>query len=287
MKKVYILYNPKSGNGTGRNEADKINKFIDIEKVYLDITKIDDYKTLFNGLEREDIVVIAGGDGTLSRFVTDIANVEIKNPIYYYATGSGNDFLKDLGYVKGDKPFPINDYIQNLPVMSVNSKEYCFVNGGGGGLDAYACVKGNEMHEKGKKANYVAAAIKGILYDYTPMNVTVTIDGEKKEYKNVWFASVMKGRYFGGGIMLAPKQNRNSDSLSLVIIHTVGRLRLLPIIPGAFEGKHVKYTQYVTVLEGKDIEVNFDRSVSIQIDGETQNDVMSYRVKMPILSERA
>lgn len=279
MKKAYILYNPKSGNGTGENEGRKLNNYENYEAVFCDITKIDNYVEFFAKLNEDDIAVIAGGDGTLSRFVDNIASVDIKNDIYYYATGSGNDFLKDLGFVKGEKPFPINEYIASLPIMSVGDIETRFVNGVGGGLDAYACVEGNRMHEMGKKANYVGSAIKGILYDYKPMNAHVVVDGKEYDFKNVWFASVMKGRYFGGGIMLAPEQNRNNETLSAVVVHTVGRLGLLPIIPGAFEGKHVKYKKYVTVIEGKSVSVTFDRPVPVQIDGETMDNVQAYSVK--------
>lgn len=282
MKKVYILYNPKSGNGTGEAEGRKLSNYEGYEAVFCDITKIENYGELFAQFENDDIAVIAGGDGTLSRFVDNIASLDIKNDIYYYATGSGNDFLKDLGYVKGEKPFPINEYIASLPTMTINGKETRFVNGVGGGLDAYACVEGNKAHEKGKSGNYVLSAVKGILYDYKPMNAHVIVDGEEYDFKNVWFASVMKGRYFGGGIMLAPNQDRKNDTLSVVVVHTVGRLRLLPIIPGAFTGKHVKYTQYVEVVEGHNIHVTFDRPVPMQIDGETMNNVTEYAVEAKI-----
>jgi len=41
--------------------------------------------------------VIAGGDGTLNRFINDTAPLQIGCHIYYFATGSGNDFLAYLG----------------------------------------------------------------------------------------------------------------------------------------------------------------------------------------------
>ncbi len=280
MEKVHVLYNPRSGNNTGENESKKLDIIMGYELIYHDITQIDNYENLFEKIDKKDKIILAGGDGTLSRFVTDIMHIEHENEIYYYATGSGNDFLKDLNFKKGDKPFPINKFLKNLPVMSVGGKEQRFVNGGGAGLDAYSCAECNKIHAKGKKANYVSTAIKGILYDFAPVNITVTVDGETREFKKVWFASVMKGRYFGGGIMLAPKQNRNSGKLSLVVIHKVGKLKLLTIIPGAFKGAHVKYTEYVTIIEGNDIKVKFDRPLPMQIDGETTENITEYSVKL-------
>ena len=279
MKKVYILYNPKAGKGTGETETKKLDSVMnEYELIYQDITKIESYADFVSKIEKDSIIVVSGGDGTLSRFATDINGLSFDNPVFYYATGSGNDFLKDLGYIKGEKPFPINEYITSLPVINVGGKDLAFINGVGGGLDAYACVEGNKAHAKGKKGNYVLSAIKGILYDYKPMNATVSVDGKEYTFKNVWFASAMRGRYFGGGIMLAPEQDRTKDTLSVVVVHRVSRLRLLPIIPGAFEGKHVKYKQYVTVIQGNDINVTFDRPVPLQVDGETLPETNSFGV---------
>ncbi len=281
MKKVYILYNPKAGKGTGESETKKLDSVMnEYELVYQDITKIESYADFVSKIEKNSIILVSGGDGTLSRFATDINSLSFDNPVFYYATGSGNDFLKDLGYVKGEKPFPINEYITSLPVMNAGGKELAFVNGVGGGLDAYACVEGNKAHAKGKKGNYVLSAIKGILYDYKPMNVTVSVDGKDYSFKNVWFASAMRGRYFGGGIMLAPSQDRTTSSLSVVVVHRVSRPRLLTIIPGAFKGKHVKYTQFVTVIQGNDINVKFDRPVALQVDGETLPETTDFGVML-------
>lgn len=281
MKKVYILYNPKAGKGRGETDSKKMDSLMnEYELVYQDITKIESYADFISKIEKNSIILISGGDGTLSRFATDIKGLSFDNPVYYYATGSGNDFLKDLGYVKGKKPFPINKYITSLPVINVNGKEYAFINGVGGGLDAYACVEGNKAHAKGKKGNYVLSAIKGILYDYSPINATLSVDGKEYTFKNVWFASVMRGRYFGGGIMLAPNQDRTKDTLSVVVVHSVSRLRILPIIPGAFKGKHVKYTEFVKVIEGNDINVTFDRPVSLQVDGETLSETDNFGVML-------
>lgn len=279
MKKVYVLYNPKAGKGTGEMQAKKLDGIMsNCELVYTDITKINSCGDFINALNENDAVIVSGGDGTLSRFATAVEGIDIKNSVYYYATGSGNDFLKDVGK-NGAEPFLLNEYIENLPVITINGEDYCFVNGVGGGLDAYACVMGNKMHEAGKGANYVLNAIKGILYDYSPINARVWVDGKEFDYKNVWFASVMKGRYFGGGIMLAPRQNRHSGMLSAVIVHNVGRARILPIIPGAFTGKHVKHTKFVEVIEGSSIKVQFEHPVPLQIDGETVPDVTEYCVK--------
>ena len=108
VMKYQILYNPKSNNGRGSEEAEnaigRLNekKKPGAEIVRKDITSIDIKRYIQNETAADDIIVICGGDGTLSRFINDTDGMEINRRIDYYATGTGNDFFRDLGLEKGD-----------------------------------------------------------------------------------------------------------------------------------------------------------------------------------------
>ena len=63
------------------------------------MTLIRDYAAFFESLPYGTRVIISGGDGTLNRFINDTINLSLSHDIYYYASGSGNDFLRDeMGY---------------------------------------------------------------------------------------------------------------------------------------------------------------------------------------------
>ena len=131
-----------------------------------------------------------------------------------------------------------------------------------------------------KPVNYTAIAIKGLLLHYKPTNATVVVDGKTYTYKKVWIASAMKGRYYGGGLMTAPDQDRLAEDgeVTLVIFHGKGRLKTLMTFPSIFEGKHVVHTNMVALHKGKDITVTYDTPSPLQVDGETELDVLSYHV---------
>lgn len=94
--KYYVLYNPHAGNGRGKEEAEKLTDIMKgDELVFDDITKINNYKAFFDGVRDDEAVIIAGGDGTLNRFVNDMGETEPSKDIFYFAVGSGNDFLHD------------------------------------------------------------------------------------------------------------------------------------------------------------------------------------------------
>ena len=273
----YILYNPLSGHGNSCEVAKKFSENVE-NATLIDMTKISSFEELWNSLAADDEVYLFGGDGTLNRFINCIGDSEVKNPVYYFPSGTGNDFCIDVDKQNALEPFSINEYITDLPTVTVNDKDYRFINGVGFGIDGYCCEVGDALKAEGKTPNYTKIAIAGLLFKFKPVNATVTVDGVKTEFKKVWIAPTMYGRHYGGGMMPTPDQNRYSDEgeLSLMVFHGSSKLKTLMIFPSIFKGEHVKNTKYVTVMKGKDITVEFDRPTALQIDGETIVGVTKY-----------
>lgn len=287
MAKGYVIYNPLAANGNAEEDAKLLQVVLDEELEYYDITRITNYAAFIGGMEKDDFLVIVGGDGTLNRFVNDTDGIEITQEIIYFPAGTGNDFAKDLG--KGENPFVITKYLKNLPSVEVNGRRYRFLNGVGFGIDGYCCQVGDALKKiPGKKANYTGIAIKGLLFRFKSRNARVTVDGKEYAYRKVWIAPTMHGRYYGGGMMAAPSQDRgNADgTLSLVVFHGAGRLRTLCVFPGIFKGKHVKHKKMVAVHTGREIKVVFDRPTPLQIDGETILNVSTYTASSTAYHEK-
>lgn len=282
MNQYYMLFNPHAGKGNCKEDVEKLAASYE-NATCCDMTQLNGYETFMAGLDASDSIVICGGDGTLNRFINETRGLELKNPLYYYAVGSGNDFLRDVSENTTTKTLiPLNDYIKDLPTVTVNGKEYLFLNGVGYGIDGYCCEVGNQIKATSDKpVNYTSIAIKGLLFHYKPTNATVTVDGKTSTYKRVWIAPTMNGRYYGGGMMPTPAQNRLNEKkeLSLLVFHNGGKLRTLTIFPKLFQGEHVSYKKQVEILTGHDIKVQFDRPVALQVDGETILNVTEYHAK--------
>ena len=152
MATAYILYNPLSGNGKCLEDVKNLEVFIDDDVEFVDITRITNYSVFLRGMENDDYIIIAGGDGTLNRFVNDTDGIEIPQDVLYFPTGTGNDFACDLRKQSYANPFPINQYITNLPTVEVKGKTYRFLNAVGFGIDGYCCQVGDELRKiPGKK----------------------------------------------------------------------------------------------------------------------------------------
>lgn len=139
----------------------------------------------------------------------------------------------------------------------------------------------NRLKSLSKKASYTIIALKGFLYAYKPTNATVIVDGKKYHYKKVWLTPTMKGKFFGGGMMITPDQDRNNDdgTLTVVIAHNLSKLKILALFPTIFKGNHIKYKKNVDIHKGRNISVKFDIPTAMQIDGETVLGVKEYNVK--------
>lgn len=284
MANYAIVYNPLSGNGRGEEESRNLSKLLKDDKLeYFDITKIGDINGFLEKLPQDTRFLLAGGDGTVNRFVNAVDESRIlSRPIYYYGTGTGNDFMIDLGIPKGSMPFVLNKYIINLPTVTIDGKTSKFLNGIGYGIDGYCCEEGDKLRKiPGKKINYTAIAVKGLLFKYSSTNATVTSDGKTTSYKKVWLTPTMNGRFFGGGIMPTPMQDRlKNETVSTMVFHNWRRLSALIAFPSTFKGEHLKYTDKVAIIRSKEVTVSYDRPTPLQIDGETVLGVTSYTVRV-------
>lgn len=277
----YVLMNPKSNNGCGENQArewaEKLN-----EKQLVSVLDIKDMKAFFDNLNEEDVVYLSGGDGTLNHFANDLHGYCPKNEIYYVKSGSGNDFYRDAEDDATDGVIPLNRYLENLPVVTINGVERRFLNGIGYGIDGETCYEGEVLRTKSDKpVNYGSIAIKLLLTSYTPHKATITVDGKISKFEHVWFASTMKGRFYGGGMMVAPAQNRFNEAgtVSVVCVHKRDRIGTLLRFKSLFSGDHVKKTDWCQVVEGKEVKVEFQNPCAIQVDGEVIPGVTSYTVR--------
>lgn len=281
----YILMNPKANNGLGENDAREWAKCLDEEVTYIDVLKEKDMCGFVKGLNENDEIIVAGGDGTLNHFANDIADIDVPNKMYYVKCGSGNDFYRDnKEYCDEKGMIPLNRFLKNLPIVEVNGIKRRFINGIGYGIDGETCRVGEEMRSKTTKPiNYTNIAIKLLLGGYKVKRATVTVDGETRNFKNVWLAPTMKGRYYGGGMMVAPDQNRFDEENKVTTVLVYKRSKLITLIrfPSIFEGKHVLKTDSITVLTGKNVTVTFNEPCALQIDGEVINDVTTYSVVVP------
>lgn len=276
----YVLYNSLANNKQGKKLVDAYIEKHQKEMQLKDVIEIE-YDVFMKNLKKEDEVTIVGGDGTLNHFINEIGDKKIECNIYLVPAGTGNDFYHDITVDNQEERILLNPYLNNLPIVYVNGITKKFINGIGFGIDGYCCEVGDALKEKSDKPiNYTSIAIKGLLFHFKPVTAKVTVDGVTEEFTKVWLAPTMKGRFYGGGMMVAPNQDRNKIGVvTTVVYHTPSKIKALMAFPSIFKGEHIKKEKMVKVFTGKEIKVEFDKPTALQIDGETIQNVTSYMVR--------
>ena len=274
MSTYHILYNRLSRSNTGELEAHMLDEIMSGETLkYHNVAEIEDYHRFFADIPADDKIIVAGGDGTMNRFINDTDYCHVPQEIYFFPAGSGNDFARDIGKPKHCEPFEIRKFISNLPAISTGGKEQRFFNSASMGVDAQVCLEADRLKSLGKKSvNYSVLAVKCILTKYKFCDAVVTDEnGVEHKFKDVLLAITTKGRYFGGGVKISPYQDRNDpdETLTFIIVHNLPAWKALIVFASIPLGKHFNFKKNITVMRGKDFRVKFSEPTPIQIDGET------------------
>ena len=287
---LFLLYNSNSKIGKNKEKIFKvlaraIKTFKDGDIRIKDITKLDSIEERLAKINKEkDKILIGGGDGTLTSLINKYKKYLDKLPkIYAVKAGTGNDFLRNIihsGYPVeniNNKYFLINPFLKNLPICKVNNNEKTFLNGIGIGLDGYICKNVEEQRNKNNKQSFFKITLKSFM-EFKPLEkLTIEVDGKKHELKKCWFASIMNGKYYGGGMKIAPKADFKGEKLQAIIINDINKFKLFMLFPLIYTGNHSK-VKAVHFFEGKHIKITSDEKTYVQIDGEPQKDINEIEV---------
>lgn len=277
---IYILYNPLANNSHGQQDAERWAERLTTKSIFKNVIGLN-FRELINKLKASDEIVLCGGDGTLNRFANDTYGMNYRCKVSYAKCGSGNDFYRDVEKYEEDGRIDLKPYLKHLPLIKVNGIERRFINGIGYGIDGDTCLIGDEIRAKdpNAKINYPKIAVSLLLKKFKTKTAEIEVDSIKAIFKHAWAAATMNGRYYGGGIMSAPDQDRLNakHECDLVVLSSFGRIRTLLRFPGFSKGKH-KGKKYVTHFQGKHIKVTFSAPCALQIDGDVVKDVTTYEV---------
>ncbi|MBR2139067.1 MAG: diacylglycerol kinase family lipid kinase [Bacilli bacterium] len=186
MMKCVIIYNPNSGKLTNRNDVKKIYKLLDnygyeTEIIYTEYK--GHAKKIMHDLKNVDLVLCAGGDGTLNEVIT--GNIERKKPILLgqVPLGSMNDVAHMYGMTSNtvrNISMLLNGAQKNIDVCMLNDNTFIYVACLGAFVDiSYATPR--KLKEKFGKLAYVIYGIKQLKQKLQFYNIKYTIDGVEYE----------------------------------------------------------------------------------------------------------
>jgi YegS/Rv2252/BmrU family lipid kinase len=299
---LYFFVNPASRGGRGAEKWYQVQPILTEKQIPHQVHFLSDepfprsiMEDIFAKEEGTVSIIIIGGDGTINQCVNtipDFARAELS----VLPTGSGNDFCRNK-----DIPKSLEEQIENI----VNKKNirmtdrgeitYKVTNGEihtrrfvvstGFGYDAAIC----HMAERSKlkkvlnkiklgKLVYLLIGVKEI-FAAKLTDMDITIDGEKKQYKNVFFIATMNQPFEGGGIAMTPNASDTDETLDFLIFSGVSKLKALFTIPLLYIKKHAGKPG-VTMLTGKSISVTSSSERVLHHDGDSLEGCIGFKAKL-------
>ncbi|MBA4538350.1 diacylglycerol kinase [Bacillus aquiflavi] len=272
MKRARIIYNPTSGREVFKKHLAEVLKKLEQAgyetSCHATTGAGDATKAAIQAVERRfDIVISAGGDGTINEVVNGIAGQEYRPKLGVIPVGTTNDFARALQIPRDIEA--ATDIIANgdtIPVDIGRMNERYFINIAGGGrlteLTYEVPIKLKTM--LGQLAYY----LKGIemLPSIRATEVSIEYDGKLFEGEVMLFLVGLTNSV-GGFEKLAPDASLNDGMFTLLILKKTNLAEFIRIASLAIRGEHIN-DSHVIYTKANRIKVHSKHKVQLNLDGE-------------------
>lgn len=271
MKHLFII-NPVAGKGRPLELISEIKRiFHDLkEEYYIEVSEYPGHATeIVERYVKDDIyrVYSVGGDGTLNEVLNGI--VGSNSCIAVIPGGSGNDFFRSIKSDKDEKDVlirTIHGKEKEVDIAKVNGKY--FINISSVGFDAETAYNAQKLKRFPFIGGGIAYTIAVFITIIKNKSYDVHITYDDKYYNGrILLTAIANGRYYGGGILPAPKAELNDGLLDICIIKALGRFKILTLFPKYIKGNHVNLKEVFLSKAGK-IEIHCKKDIPLNIDGE-------------------
>jgi YegS/Rv2252/BmrU family lipid kinase len=268
-----LLVNPSAGGGRARELLPEVERALTARglghRVVLTESLEHARDAALAAVSGGETPVVMSGDGLIGQIGGALAGADATLGVI--PGGRGNDLARVLGI-----PAEPEEAVAVLAAGDVRTIDVGEVNG-----ERYLCVASCGFDSDANRIANEAKLIKGrLVYAYAalramaawrPARFTITLDGERREFRGYSVAAA-NSKAFGGGMFIAPDALLDDGALDVVYITQVGRLRYLRGLPKVFDGSHVKNDE-VVVLRGRELTIEADRPFAVYADGEHISDL--------------
>ncbi len=219
--------------------------------------------------EEHDLVIIGGGDGSVSSAVDFV--VENEAVLGVLPLGTANDFARTLGIpsdLKEACETVARGKVIDIDLGKAGENYYINVSSMGLGVEVTRALSPNLKRTAGALA-YPVAALKA-FFRHEPFSATLTFPEEDHPpvtFERLLQLAIGNGRFYGGGLAVAPSANIDDRTLDVYAIE-LGRRRDLPGIARYLRSGEFIHRKGVHHYETPTVGIKTDPTLPINIDGE-------------------
>jgi YegS/Rv2252/BmrU family lipid kinase len=220
-----------------------------------------------------DQIIVVGGDGTLNGVVNGVlTSGSPETAVTFLPAGRGKDAartLPSLSHTDLERTTVAWAYRQ-VDVGHVSAEQgegTFFINIGSLGLGATAARIAARLPRLPGTTCYLLGAAGGLLREQA-VDVRLTIDDEPEiTMPECRLVAAANGRYFGGGLHIAPMAVPDDGLLDVVTVSGAGRVEILRNIPRVFRGTHMSHPA-IRHWRARTIAIEADHVIGVETDGE-------------------
>lgn len=223
-------------------------------------------------------LVAVGGDGTVHEVANGILQTADakKTALGIVCTGTGSDLSRSIGIS--------HDYTRACSLLNSPSRltidiglvkyykkgqpcQRYFINGAGIGFDATVVAATDRLPKFfGGTIPYLTGLVRSFL-GYRNKKITLKVGEKAVEQAKVLSVVVANGRYFGGGMHIAPEASLDDGLFDMIIVGDFGKIELLRIFPRVYKGTHLTYPK-VRLEKGTRLTIESKQKFLLHADGE-------------------
>jgi diacylglycerol kinase (ATP) len=292
---VGVVVNPVAGGGRLRRERPRIDAALaqhfgtDVEVAETKGPGEACALARSMALSGAELVIAAGGDGTASEVADGLLQAFQENgrlaDLALLPCGTGADFARGFGMpddfeaalarIAASKPRRIDAglvcYIDDHGALASRH----FINIAGLGMSGATDRAVNADTRKGRGSAKLFFLWHTVVefFRYRFQHVRISVDDAAPVEARIALVAVANGKYFGGGMMIAPDAELHDGAFDVVVLRAASKLKLILDIRLLYGGRHRNHPS-ITILRGKKITVEplgdpIVNGALLDIDGES------------------
>lgn len=218
-----------------------------------------------------DLVISAGGDGTLNEVVNGLAKANCAARLAILPLGTGNDFARNLKMEEDIDRAVVQiqaGRMREIDLVRVSSDQVrYFINVSSGGFSGLVDEKLTpEVKKSWGPLAYLRCAAAAFP-DLRAYKTTVLLDGKERIETELYNVVVANGRYVANGIPVAPQAEIGDGLLDVVLVEKRSTPELALLAAQILLGNHLT-SEGVIFKQARRVEIDSKPGMWFNADGE-------------------
>ncbi|MFD0711860.1 diacylglycerol kinase [Paenibacillus sp. GCM10027626] len=273
MKRARLIYNPTSGREEIKKRLPDILQKLDRNGVEASChaTEGEGDATIAaaEAVDRGyDMIIVAGGDGTLYEVINGLAGKEERPPLGILPLGTTNDFARALGIPKHWEyacDLITQQYAQTIDLGRAGHRYFINIAGGGSLTELTYEVPSKLKTMIGQLAYYMKGLEKMTRLRPTMLRLEAAEIGEIHE--EIMLFLICNSNSVGGFEKLAPSASLNDGLFDVIVLRKCNLAEFIRIASMALRGEHLN-DPHIIHFQTNQLQVTTPDYVQLNLDGE-------------------